>query len=337
MTASTTVFVSGATGFIAKHVVKDLIKKNYNVVGSVRSSEKGDHLAEQLNSDKFCYEVVADISVPGAFDQCLKNHPEITVFLHTASPFHFYTDNVENDLLKPAIEGTHNALNAIKKYGPQIERVVITSSVAAMASFEQLSNPNHVVNENSWNEVSWEKAISNPFDGYFGSKTFAEKAAWDFVKTEKPNFILSTVNPSYVFGPQAFDEDAKGTLGTSAEVITGLLRLRKEEDIPNQRATFIDVRDVSNAHIVAFESDDAKENRLVLVAAKEFSSQELLDIIHSNFDQFSEVPVGKPGTKSGQDGCIMDTKETLNILKTEFIGLEKSVVDSIQQYSNANN
>ena len=33
------------------------------------------------------------------------------------------------------------------------------------------------------------------------SKAFAEKAAWDFVEKEKPNFSLSTIQPSLVFGP----------------------------------------------------------------------------------------------------------------------------------------
>jgi nucleoside-diphosphate-sugar epimerase len=37
--------------------------------------------------------------------------------------------------------------------------------------------------------------------GYRASKTFAEKAAWDFIEQEKPNFSISTINPPMVFGP----------------------------------------------------------------------------------------------------------------------------------------
>lgn len=39
-----------------------------------------------------------------------------------------------------------------------------------------------------------EAALENPSRGYYGSKAFAEKAAWDFVEKEKPNFTLATVN-----------------------------------------------------------------------------------------------------------------------------------------------
>lgn len=35
------------------------------------------------------------------------------------------------------------------------------------------------------------------------SKTLAERAAWDFVRTERPNFTLSTINPPMVYGPVA--------------------------------------------------------------------------------------------------------------------------------------
>ncbi|GEQ69533.1 hypothetical protein JCM33374_g3205 [Metschnikowia sp. JCM 33374] len=200
-TTPTTVFVSGATGFIAQHIVQLLISKGYNVVGTVRSAEKGDHLKKLLGSDAFSYEIVPDVEPVGAFDEALKNHPEVTVFLHTASPFHFKATDIEKELLKPAIEGTKNALNAIKTYGPQIKRVVVTSSYAAMMDLSKLNDPSHIDTEESWNPSTWEQAKEGPIQGYLASKTFAERAAWDFVKEEKPLLTINYVNPVYVFGP----------------------------------------------------------------------------------------------------------------------------------------
>jgi hypothetical protein len=40
--------------------------------------------------------------------------------------------------------------------------------------------------------VTEEEAFQNPSNGYRASKTFAEKAAWDFVEKEKPNFRFMT-------------------------------------------------------------------------------------------------------------------------------------------------
>lgn len=45
-----------------------------------------------------------------------------------------------------------------------------------------------------------EDAIKNPEqNGYSASKTFAEKKAWEFVETQKPNFSLATVNFAHTF------------------------------------------------------------------------------------------------------------------------------------------
>lgn len=71
---------------------------------------------------------------------------------------------------------------------------VITSSFAAIIDTEKGNRPGYVYSEKDWNPMTKEAALENPSRGYFGSKTFAEKAAWDFVEKEKPNFTLATVN-----------------------------------------------------------------------------------------------------------------------------------------------
>lgn len=50
----------GATGFIAVQAVKTLIDHGYNVVGTVRSSIKGQYLVDLFGS-AFSYAVVTDI------------------------------------------------------------------------------------------------------------------------------------------------------------------------------------------------------------------------------------------------------------------------------------
>ena len=140
----------------------------------------------------------------GAFDDALKKHPEVTVFLHTASPFHFNVTDIEKELLTPAVEGTNNALQAIKTHGPQIKRVVVTSSYAAVGRFADLADPSIPATEESWNQSPGNNHYQIHLLVMLVPK-FAEKAAWDFVEKEKPNFTLSVINPVYVFGPQAFE------------------------------------------------------------------------------------------------------------------------------------
>lgn len=337
----TTVFVSGATGYIAKHVVQQLLDKKYKVIGSVRNTEKGEALARDLNSSDFNYEIVPDMTSKGSFDEALKKHPEVSVFLHTASPFHFAAKDMEKEMLIPAIEGTRNALNAIKDHGSQIKNVVVTSSFAAILN----NSPSHPqkdpkYTEESWNPVTWEEALANPFSAYVASKKFAEQEVWNFVKREKPQFKLSIVNPTYVFGPQLKDADVKGTLNTSAEVINSLLKLSANDQVPDTKGPFIDVRDVAKAHLSAFENSDTEGQRLLLWE-EGFTSQEVYDIIHKHFSELNgKIPKGTPGSgvkPIGLDSTTpIDNTKTRKLLGFPFINLEKSVVDSIAQVLRAN-
>lgn len=330
------IFVSGATGFIAQHLIKLLLEKGYKVVGTVRSESKGAHLAKLFNSSDFTYEIVPDITPEGAFDEALKKHPEVTVFLHTASPFHFNATNVEEELLKPAVNGTKNALKAIEKYGPQIKKVVVTSSYAAVSTSEKEFDGSHTNNEDSWNDISWEDAKKDPYMGYRGSKKFAEKAAWDYVEQEKPKFIINYVNPSYVFGPQAFDSELKDNLNTSSEILNSFLKLKADAKVPGTRGGFVDVRDVAKAHIVAFEKNIA--NQRLLLNAGRFAAQDILDILNDKFESLrGQIPKGTPGAGKAvnEKMCKIENERTKEILGFKLIDLETTVYGSVKQILDA--
>lgn len=329
---TTSVFVSGATGFIAQHIVKLLLSKGYKVVGSVRTEAKGEHLKKLLNSDAFSYELVADVEPAGAFDKALKNHPEVSVFLHTASPFHYKATDIEEELLKPAVNGTKNALNAIKAHGPQITKVVVTSSYAAIATASLTTDPNHTNTEESWNDITWEEAKKDALLGYRGSKKFAEKAAWDFVATEKPNFSISYVNPLFVFGPQTFDSEVKDELNTSSEIINSFLKMNGDGEIPGFKGGFVDVRDVAKAHLVAFEKD--LPNQRLLLNSGRVTGQDIADVLNEKFPSLKgKIPVGKPGLgeETGKGMCKINNEKTREILGFPLIDLKTSVVDSVEQ------
>ena len=105
------------------------------------------------------------------------------------------------DLIDPAVIGTTGILRSIKKSAPSVKHVVITSSFAAIVQASKGFWPGHAYSEEDWNPITMDEATENPMMGYRASKTFAEKAAWEFLEKERPNFTLSTINPPMVFGP----------------------------------------------------------------------------------------------------------------------------------------
>ncbi|ODV76726.1 NADPH-dependent methylglyoxal reductase GRE2 [Suhomyces tanzawaensis NRRL Y-17324] len=332
-----TVFLSGATGFIAQHLVRDLIAKGYKVIGSVRSAEKGDLLTGYFPKN-FEYTIVEDIESETAFDDVLQKNPEITAFFHTASPFHYGNDNIPERLLQPAINGTKNALASAKKYGSNLKNFIVTSSVAAVGS-SFLVNPHlpmtTVINEESWTEISWEQASTNGFIGYSASKAFAEREVWKFVDEEKPSFAVSVVNPSFVFGPQAFDAEAAKTLGTSSELINSLLKAGPDAELPAIKGRWVDVRDVSKAHIVALENKDAAGKRIIVQNGK-YNAGVVAQIMLKNFPELKDrlpkfdAPAAQEALSSAAFGQMDDSK-SVDLLGFEKVSLEQCITDAIAQ------
>ncbi|CAH2353979.1 putative NADPH-dependent methylglyoxal reductase Grp2p [[Candida] railenensis] len=330
---NSSVFVSGATGFIAQHVIKQLIEKGYKVVGSVRTEAKGQNIQKNFGSENFKYEIVEDLETVGAFDKALKNHPEVTIFMHTASPVTWSVQDNEKDIILPAINGTVNALKAINATSPQIEKVIITSSIVTQFSF---SNRSALTNENSWNDITYDQAKETGSAAYHGSKTFAEKAAVEFVEKEKPSFSVSTVHPVFVFGPQVFDSEAKGQLNVTNTFISDLLNLKKgqsdETPVPKIMGSFVDVRDVAKAHLIEIEKPT--NGLRVIAQCEDFNSQKLLNIINDNFPALNLVK-GDPSSTSISDRNVDDSKSR-EYLGLQYISLEASVVDTVQQYVTVN-
>ncbi len=64
----------------------------------------------------------------------------------------------ERDLLLPAIRGTTEVLESVTKYAPQVKRVVITSSFAAIMDLSQGLRPDYTYSEKDWNPISYEEA-----------------------------------------------------------------------------------------------------------------------------------------------------------------------------------
>ncbi len=86
------------------------------------------------------------------------------------------------------------------------------------------------------------------------SKTFAEKAAWEFVEKENPNFTLATMNPPLVFGPIVHYLNSLDSLNTSNQRVRDFMQGKAKDEIPDTGVyIWVDVRDLATAHVAAME------------------------------------------------------------------------------------
>ena len=331
------VFVSGATGFIAQHIVRKLLDENYKVIGSVRSQEKADRLSRQFNNPNLTLVIVKDIAEPGAFDEAFKTYgKEIKYVLHTASPFYFETKDVEKELLIPARNGTLGILESVKKYAADtVERFVITSSYAAIVNSSIAGDDSVTFTEQSWNPDTWEYAVEHTERGYRTSKKIAEEAAWKFMEEnkDKVKFELTAVNPVFVFGPQLFDENVKSKLNTSCECINAVLHTPRDAEVPMFSAGFIDVRDVARAHLLAFQRDDLIGKRLLMFNGK-WNSYDILHYLNEDFPVLKgKIPDPDPSKciEITQPGAKVDNSWTKKTLGFKFISLRDTIHDTAAQ------
>lgn len=322
------VLISGASGFIAAHTVKQLVEGGFDVVGTVRSAEKGEFFKAQY-PELFHYEIVKDIAEPDAFNEVFKKHTDIKYVLHTASPFNFNVTTAKEYLI-PAVNGTLSMLKAAKEYGQNVERVVVTSSFAASCKMPfPLKDPGFVYNEDSWSDITREAATNDNdlLSAYCGSKYYAEKAAWEFVETEKPSFTLTTIQVPYVWGPPVNNIGLKN-LNTSNEVIQNLLDGKNGQEFGMMVPFYIDVRDAAKTHVVAMKSPGLANKRCFSVGGK-INDKLAVDVLKrirpSIADRFA---------KSGLDAVKLDetadydNSRTVKELGFKYLSLEDTLGDT---------
>ncbi|GAM88018.1 hypothetical protein ANO11243_060470 [Dothideomycetidae sp. 11243] len=338
----TRVLLTGGSGFIAAHVLDILLEHGHSVVTTVRSHEKADKIKEahpNVGKDKLDFAIVEDIAQENAFDKAVKSDPPFEAVIHTASPFHFKVTDVQKQLLDPAVIGTTGILKSIKKSAPTVKKVVITSSFAAIIDGSKGTRPDHTYSEKDWNPITQEDAVKNPVNGYRASKTFAEKAAWDFIEKEKPGFTISTMNPPLVLGPVVNYLNSLSSLNTSNERVRDIMHGKAKTEIP-ETGTFawIDVRDVALCHVKAIEVEQAANKRF-FVTAGHFSNKEIAAIIRKDFPQYKDqLPTDTtPGGDYPSGGVFkVDNSRVKDIFGIKFRTLEESIVDTVKSLQDIN-
>ena len=243
------VLVTGASGFIAEHCIIELLKNGYSVKGSLRTMNREQEVRDAVKTEtddtklEFCkLDLLEDDGWEDAMWDC-------DYLMHVASPFVIEDPKDENELIKPAKEGTLRALNAAKKAG--IKRVVLTSSVAAVNSHMMSGTSDHT----TWTDIN-----SKYVTPYQKSKTIAEKAAWDFYNNQDNSnkMELAVINPGGVMGPQLGND-----LGGASTQIVSQLISGKFPMIPALSFPFIDVRDVAILHLKAMTTPEADGKRFI--------------------------------------------------------------------------
>lgn len=248
-----TVLVTGASGFIAKHIVLQLLNAGHSVLGTLRSPGRADevraavapHLADGAALDRLSF-VTLDLEQDAGWADAALG---CTAVMHTASPFPIAQPKDPQVLIRPAVEGTLRALKAAQV--AQIGRVILTSSSVAVL------NATLPAGRTRYDERDWSDLTSARATPYVRSKTLAERAAWDFVTGEGHGVALTVINPCFVLGPPLDDQ-----FGSSVGLVRRMLKGR-DPMVPKLGFACVDVRDVAALHLAALQQPGTAGQRII--------------------------------------------------------------------------
>ncbi|KAJ5910448.1 NAD(P)-binding protein [Penicillium tannophilum] len=320
------VFITGATGFIGSATALEALKAGYRLRICVR--QESDKLKALLSDyrDQIEFVIISDLTTEASFRGKLDG---VDYVLHLASPLTHGTD--KETYFTPAVNGTLAILKEAEKV-PSIKKVVITSSIASLFPLTGIPEGGVVKEDNDWdltvdpsaNFVDPKNPAAAPMTLYRASKLLADKATWDFWKTNQPHYSLVTLHPAFVFGHNLVQASAEGIRSGSNGVIwRGVM---EGTAAGGTSITGVHVQDVAEAQIKAL-GPKIKDGSKYLLAGKPTTWKDVARIVHKYYPD-----IGAKLTEDAEGASTpTDTSKAENELGMQWRSWEEIVRSIMDQ------
>lgn len=265
--------VTGASGYVASWLVKDLLESGFRVRGTIRSltdRAKVDALHAMFPDLQL---VEADLRVENGWPDAVK---DCCWIFHVASP---QAVPSESDRTGGAVTGTEYLMRASLAQA-SVQKIVLTSSEAAIAYGFPRSKQRFT--EDDWTVLDGAAGRND----YFRSKTLAERRAWDLASDPLANprrVPLAVINPGFILGPSLVPW-ARFSLDMVKRIADG--RLPMLPDLPGHE---VDVRDCARMH-VALMDEQASNGRRHFCFGMTGGMDEIARVIRENYAKIGLSP-----------------------------------------------
>jgi dihydroflavonol-4-reductase len=260
---SSTVLVSGGSGYIAGFLIRQLVAEGWAVHTTVRSLDKEATVRKLLAVDdsrlKF---FAADLNADAGWAESMAGCSHVA---HVASPLPTRVPKDADELIVPARDGALRALRAAKAVG--VQRFVMTSSVAAI-SYGRGRGVHHLT------EADWTDLTKPGLTPYIQSKTVAERAARDWVAREGGGLEYVSICPSVVLGP-VWSRDYSASVTVVKKLLDGSMPA-----CPDIGFGVVDVRDVADLHLRALKAPGLAGERFI-ASGRFMKLREIADILRA--------------------------------------------------------
>jgi dihydroflavonol-4-reductase len=261
------VLVTGATGYVARFCIAELLRLGHRVRATVRALGQASDVRAALRSDEAGAqlefveaELTRDAGWSSAVDGC-------RYVLHVAAPLPMRSARDPSALTGPTRDGTRRVLRAA--IAARVERVVLTSSAVAVGFRRETAQaPNAPATECDWSDASAPGATP-----YLRAKTLAERAAWELVEARDERERLTTILPGTVIGP-LLGGGTPPSVQAIRKMLSGAMPL-----VPRLSFPFVDVRDIAALHVRAL-TEPAVAGERVLATGPTLWLVEVAKVLH---------------------------------------------------------
>ncbi|GAB4819941.1 hypothetical protein N2152v2_006987 [Parachlorella kessleri] len=175
--------------------------------------------------------------MPGSFDEAVRGCKYV---IHTAAPVIMSCPQrlAFSKIVWPTVRGMENVLAAVNR-ADSVERVVVTSSIAAVVGDWDERGKGHVFTEEDWT------LNFSPDFAYGMSKTLSEWAAWA-ICAQQQRWSLVVINPAVVVGPPLAANKLSEAVVSTQYMLNSRLPI-----VPLIGFPTVDIADVAAAHTIA--------------------------------------------------------------------------------------
>ena len=271
-----TVLVTGGSGFLGGWCLVELLRRGYTARTTLRDPSREGEVRAMVGSQVEVGERMsvfrADLTADAGWREAVAGCDYV---LHVASPFPPVQPKDPDELIVPARDGTLRVLRASLDAGAR--RIVLTSSVAAVR------NAGAAPAGRELTEADWTDPENPRLSAYARSKTIAELAAWELVRSQGAEDRLVVVAPGAILGP-VLGPDRSYSLQVIERMLDGM------PGLPRLGFSFVDVRDVAALEVDAMTAATAGGQRL-LAAGPFLWMSEVAQILRERLgEDASKVP-----------------------------------------------
>jgi len=303
------ILVTGASGYVASHIIREALDLGYQVRGTVRSKDKAALVEKVFDSPDFSSCVVENLGDPSSLDEVVKDCLGI---VHAASVTTLNPDPTQ--VIPPTVAMATGILNAAKKAGV-CKRFVFTSS--SSAAWIPKPDTNFTIDKDTWNTTSVDKvrAMEPPYkpDGFYdviaASKVEAEQAVWKFVEDEKPDFVVNSVVPNTNIGRVLLKPASSSANFVLAILNGGIQRIAA---VPPQ--WMINTSDDAKIHLAALIDQTVASER-IFAFAQPFDWNDMLEAVRN---ARPNAPLSEPLPAHGKDISSVDNAPGAQLLRKWF-------------------